>query len=64
MLLTKTTGKPYAGKPHVRFDEGAGGSTTPPALLYCAIKNEGREINGNPNPEGDALSLSKGMELL
>lgn len=24
MLLKKFIGKPYAGKPHVRFDEGAG----------------------------------------
>jgi hypothetical protein len=24
MLLTKFIGKPYAGKPHVRFDEGVG----------------------------------------
>jgi hypothetical protein len=24
MLLMNFTGKPYAGKPHVRFDEGAG----------------------------------------
>jgi len=24
MLMTKTLGKPYAGKPHVRFDEGVG----------------------------------------
>jgi hypothetical protein len=22
--MTKFSGKPYAGKPHVRFDEGAG----------------------------------------
>jgi len=24
MLMKKFIGKPYAGKPHVRFDEGAG----------------------------------------
>jgi hypothetical protein len=24
MLMKKFAGKPYAGKPHVRFDEGAG----------------------------------------
>jgi len=24
MLLMKVIGKPYAGKPHVRFDEGVG----------------------------------------
>jgi len=24
MLMMKFIGKPYAGKPHVRFDEGAG----------------------------------------
>jgi hypothetical protein len=38
MLLTKTAGKPYAGKPHVRFDEGAGGSNAPPALLYRNLR--------------------------
>jgi hypothetical protein len=24
MLMKKSIGKPYAGKPHVRFDEGVG----------------------------------------
>jgi hypothetical protein len=27
MLMTKFIGKPYAGKPHVRFDEGVGKDT-------------------------------------
>jgi hypothetical protein len=31
----KFIGKPYAGKPHVRFDEGAGKARVFPALLYC-----------------------------
>ena len=35
MLMMKFIGKPYAGKPHVRFDEGAGKGFLPlPALLY------------------------------
>jgi hypothetical protein len=35
MLMMKFIGKPYAGKPHVRFDEGAGKVDLPlPALLY------------------------------
>jgi len=32
--MTKIAGKPYAGKPHVRFDEGAGKAQSFPALLY------------------------------
>jgi len=35
--MTKFAGKPYAGKPHVRFDEGAGKGKTLPALLYYKI---------------------------
>jgi hypothetical protein len=38
MLMMKFIGKPYAGKPHVRFDEGAGKVVFPlPALLYRGI---------------------------
>ena len=29
MLMKKFIGKPYAGKPHVRFDEGAGKEFNP-----------------------------------
>jgi hypothetical protein len=33
--MKKFIGKPYAGKPHVRIDEGAGKGIFPlPALLY------------------------------
>jgi len=40
MLMKKFIGKPYAGKPHVRFDEGAGKVVLPlPALLYCKFLN-------------------------
>ena len=35
MLMMKFIGKPYAGKPHVRFDEGVGKDFFLPALLYC-----------------------------
>ena len=34
MLMKKFIGKPYAGKPHVRFDEGVGKVFILPALLY------------------------------
>ena len=34
MQMMKFIGKPYAGKPHVRFDEGAGEAWAFPALLY------------------------------
>lgn len=34
--MTKFKGKPYAGKPHVRFDEGATG-LLPRTLLYRDI---------------------------
>jgi hypothetical protein len=35
MLMKKFIGKPYAGKSHVRIDEGAGKVDFPlPALLY------------------------------
>ena len=35
MLMKKFIGKPYAGKSHVRIDEGAGKVDLPlPALLY------------------------------
>ena len=33
--MTKFVGKPYAGKLHVRFDEGVGKVFCLPALLYC-----------------------------
>jgi len=33
MLHEKTTGKPDAGNPHVRFEEGGGGSVPTPPLL-------------------------------
>jgi hypothetical protein len=38
MQMMKFIGKPYAGKPHVRFDEGAGKALAFPALLYREIK--------------------------
>jgi len=38
MLMMKFIGKPYAGKLHVRFDEGAGMASSLPALLYW-LKN-------------------------
>jgi len=37
MLMTKFVGKPYAGKLHVRFDEGVGKVFCLPALLYCFL---------------------------
>jgi hypothetical protein len=38
MLMTKFIGKPYAGKSHVRFDEGAGVAISLLlALLYWLI---------------------------
>jgi hypothetical protein len=37
MLMTKFVGKPYAGKLHVRFDEGVGKVYCLPALLYCLL---------------------------
>jgi hypothetical protein len=33
--MKKFAGKPYAGKPHVRFDEGAGKALTFP--LYSTV---------------------------
>jgi hypothetical protein len=36
-LLMNDTGKPYAGKPHVRFDEGAGAAITPLPLYSTDI---------------------------
>jgi hypothetical protein len=42
MLMKKFIGKPYAGKSHVRIDEGAGKVDFPlPALLYRELKNLG-----------------------
>ena len=32
--MTKFAGKPYAGKPHVRIDEGLGEVNSLPGLLY------------------------------
>ena len=39
--MMKNIGKPYAGKPHVRFDEGVGKAISLPALLYrlCEKQN-------------------------
>ena len=40
MLAMKNTGKPYAGKLHVRIDEGAGGRNLIPSrstLLYKIV---------------------------
>jgi len=34
MLMTKFIGEPYAGKLHVRFDEGAGKVNIVPFPLY------------------------------
>ena len=36
--MTKFAGKPYAGKPHVRIDEGLGEVNSLPGLLYW-LKN-------------------------
>jgi hypothetical protein len=36
MQMMKFIGKPYAGKPHVRIDEGAGEAFCLLALLYCS----------------------------
>jgi len=38
MPLKKFIGKPYAGKPHVRIDEGAG-KGFPPFPLYSTVKH-------------------------
>ena len=35
MLMMKFIGKPYAGKLHVRFDEGGGGN---PTALLCSVQ--------------------------
>jgi hypothetical protein len=36
--MKKFIGKPYAGKPHVRIDVGAGEVfLSSPALLYCLL---------------------------
>jgi len=41
MHLKKFVGKPYAGKPHVRIDEGVGRVfSILPALLYWPSKAE------------------------
>ena len=37
MRKTNTIGKPYAGKPHVRFDEGAEERLSAPRL-YSTVK--------------------------
>jgi len=37
MLMTKFIGEPYAGKPHVRFDEGAGKEYFDPFPLYSTV---------------------------
>ena len=44
MLMKKSIGKPYAGKPHVRFDEGVGKVllTFP---LYSTGKNTGTSFS-------------------
>ena len=36
------TGKPYAGKPHVRFDEGAGKVLIPSQLYSTGEKKDAR----------------------
>ena len=41
VLSVKSVGEPYAGNPHVRFDEGRGGN---PRLLYRLIKSPGLTI--------------------
>ena len=38
MLMTKFIGEPYAGKPHVRIDEGAGKECVDPFPLYSTGK--------------------------
>jgi hypothetical protein len=35
--MKKFVGKPYAGKPHVRFEEGVGKAFDLPILLYCIL---------------------------
>jgi len=37
MLMKKFIGKPYAGKPHVRFDEGAGKVVLPFPLYSTEV---------------------------
>ena len=53
MRKTNITGKPYAGKPHVRFDEGAEERLSAPRLystgfltLLYFLKGERNEISG------------------
>jgi len=38
MLRMKSIGEPYAGKPHVRFDEGAGLGFNPFPLYSTVIQ--------------------------
>lgn len=42
--MTNLVGKPYAGKLHVRFDEGATGQLVPRTLLYWQKKAKPLEV--------------------
>ena len=44
MLATNFAGKPYAGKPHVRIDEGEGSDSMIAPPLYSTGKHCTREI--------------------
>jgi hypothetical protein len=44
MRKTNTTGKPYAGKPHVRFDEGAEERLSAPRLYSTAAPAGGQVV--------------------
>jgi len=59
MRKTNTTGKPYAGKPHVRFDEGAEEHWCASWLystVLCMVLNIIKYDNATP----DGVYINKG----
>ena len=51
MLMTKFVGKPYAGKLHVRFDEGAGTVFCLPRSTLLVIFNTEMHKEGHKDPQ-------------
>ena len=56
MLMTKFVGKPYAGKLHVRFDEGAGKVFCLPRSTLLVIFTTERHKEGHKVHRGQVIT--------
>ena len=61
--MTVSHGKPYAGKPHVRFDEGAGVPGKGRSALLHEYEWWSRSVNGSRRWRGERVQKDGGAGI-